>query len=283
MNRIGINLWNWTPAVSTESLPLVDTVAALGFTAIEFPMTEAVIPDVASFRRAVDRNRLAVSLCAALTAGRDLSHFDPAVRRQTAVYLKTCIDTGYQLGAGVFAGPFYAGGGKCHLLNDEDQKREWDYAVAGIRDLAGYAAESGIRLAIEPIHRYRTSVVNTVRQAIQLVQDVNRTGVSIHFDTYHANIEETSVTGALESVLQADLLGHFHACENNRGAPGTGHLPWNDIFDLLNQYQYQQHVTMETFCREAMDRCWYPLAESQDVLAATGLAFIQSQLLRFEK
>jgi len=188
MSRIGINLWNWIPAVTAESLPLVDKVAAMGFTAIELPMMEAVVPDAAAFRSAIDRNRLAVSLCAAMTAGRDLSHFDQEIRRQTVTYLKTCIDTGYQLGADVFAGPLYAGGGKCHLLNDDEKKKEWELAVNGIREVAAYAAGAGIKLAVEPLHRYRTSVVNTVDQAIRLVHDVNRRNVSIHFDTFHANI-----------------------------------------------------------------------------------------------
>jgi len=282
-NRIGINLWNWVPGISADCLPLIGRAAAAGFTAVELPMTEPAVDNLELFKKEIEANNLEVSLCAALTAGRDLSNFDPVIRQNTVRYLKECIDTGSQIGAKIFAGPFYSGGGKCHLLDEEDRKREWNFAVHGIREVAAYAAEAGIELAVEPLHRYRTSVVNTVDQAISLISDINAGNVSIHFDTYHANIEETSITDALGRVLKHHLLGHFHACENNRGPPGSGHVPWKAIFILLDENKYRGHITMETFCSAAMDRCWYPLAENEDALAAAGIAFIKAQLAGFTK
>ena len=72
---------------------------------------------------------------------------------------------------------------------------------------------------------------------------------------------------ALEKVLQAKKLNHFHACANNRGAPGQGILPWEKILDLLRQYGYTGHITMETFVLGGLDSSWVQVHEEPDALA----------------
>ena len=129
-------------------------------------------------------------------------------------------------------------------------------------------------LAVEAVNRYRTSVVNTTAQALAMVRDINSPHVGILFDTYQSCIEDEDVCAALESVLRAGKLLHFHACANHRGAPGTGHLPWERLLGLLRDYGYQGHITMETFCPGGLDPSWYPLAESQDALAEQGLSYL---------
>jgi hypothetical protein len=59
------------------------------------------------------------------------------------------------------------------------------------------------------------------------------------------NIEEESFRGAL--VETGDLLGHFHSGETNRRPPGTGRMPWPEIFGALREINYQGAVTMEPF------------------------------------
>lgn len=112
--------------------------------------------------------------------------------------------------------PVYAGGAKAHNLNIDDRKREWELAVNGLKEMADIARECGVVIGVEPVNRYRTSVVNTVEQALQMVADIDKANIQILFDTYQANIEESNVCTALEIVLKAGKLAHFHACENNK-------------------------------------------------------------------
>ncbi len=278
MNRIGINLWNWIVSLDEGCIPLLEHVAELGFTAVELPMSVPTLPNLQEVAQAARSLNLEVTLCGSMTAGRDISNDDQAVRQVTAQYLRGCIDSAATLGAKVLAGPLYAGGGKRHWLEQPARKAEWALAVQGLASLADYAAEKGVRLALEPINRYRTSVVNTTAQALAMVGEIGRENVGVHFDTYQSCIEDENVCNALEQVLQAGKLFHFHACANHRGAPGTGHLPWPEILGLLKKYGYQGHVTMETFCPGALDSGWVPLAESQDALALTGLHYLKARL-----
>jgi D-psicose/D-tagatose/L-ribulose 3-epimerase len=274
MNRIGINFWNWRSGLDEECLSLCGHAAQMGFTAVELPMTTSCLPDAAAFQAETKLLGLEVTLCAAMTAGRDISSEDETVRRETADYLAACLDTGSQLGAKLLGGPLYAGGGKRHHLPISEQRREWTRAVDGLVPIARMAGDRGMLLAIESVNRYRTSVVNTTEQALKMVRDIDSPQVGILFDTYQSCIEDDDVCHALESVLKAGKLFHFHACANHRGAPGSGHLPWDRLLGLLREYGYQGHVTMETFCPGGLDPSWYPLAPSQDLLAKQGLDYL---------
>ena len=162
MNHLGINLWNWCQGLDETCIGKPTRAAQLGFTAIELPMT---VSDISSELSAEIRDTgLAVTLCAAMGAGRDISNEDPAIRSSTKKYLTECLRNGSKLGAEIFCGPLYAGGGKRHWLSPDEKKAEWERAVDGIRDIASVAADYGIKLALEPINRYRTSVANTSGQ-----------------------------------------------------------------------------------------------------------------------
>lgn len=274
MNCLGINLWNWVPGLGGDCLGLPTRVARMGFTAVELPMTRTTLP--AGLEAEIRATGLAVSLCAALGAGRDLSSFDEGVRRTTMDYLTECLQVGRQLGATVLAGPLYAGGGKRHALPPDERSREWELAVTGLQELARRADQCGMKLALEPLCRYRTSVVNTVDQALQMIRDIGRPNVGLHYDTFHACLEEADLLASLRTALRSGRVFHFHACANNRGAPGQGILPWDDVLGLLVQERYPGHITMETFAPGGLDASWVQVHPEPDEVARGGIAFLRS-------
>jgi D-psicose/D-tagatose/L-ribulose 3-epimerase len=243
----------------------------MGFTAVELPMTESHTPNFSGLMEAAAEENLEVTFCASLPVKRDMSGDDEGARKNALVYLEECFRAGEKYGVRLISGALYGSAGKRRFLSGEDKKREWDYAVEGIRGAAKAAKERGMILGIEPLNRYRTSMINTAGQALRLAADVNMDNVGILFDTFQANIEETAMVQALEDVLKQGKLVHFHASENNRGAPGTGHNPWKDLAALLRKYHYAGHITMESFCPQGPDPSFYPLAETQDLLAETGI------------
>lgn len=274
MNCLGINLWNWVPGLSDACLGLPTRAARMGFTAVELPMTQTDLSP--ALAQEIRDTGLAVSLCAALGAGRDLSSFDAEVRRSTLDYLTDCLQTGQRLGATVLAGPLYAGGGKRHALPPDERRREWELAVTGLRELARRADACGMTLALEPLCRYRTSVVNTVDQALQMIRDIDCPNVGLHYDTFHACLEEADLLASLRTALRSGKVFHFHACANNRGAPGQGIVPWNDVLNLLVQERYRGHITMETFAPGGLDASWVQVHPEPDEVARSGIAFLRS-------
>ncbi len=276
MNKIGINLSNWTNIFDETQYHLFEKVAKLGFTAVEIGVSN-FSADTKTVKEQIDKYNLEPVLCAFLTKGRDISNFDEEIRKNTFEYFEQCFKFANEIGAKILCGPLYAGGGKAHFLSDDDKAKEWGYAVNGLRQVASLAKKHGVSLAIEPIHRYRTSVVNNIEQTIKLTQDIGCDNVGIHFDTYHANIEEEDVLSALETALKTGKLLHFHACANNRGPAGEGHLPWAKIFALLKEYNYSGQINQEMFKPGGLDASWVE-SNDRDEMATKGLKNITNFL-----
>ncbi|HID16954.1 TPA: sugar phosphate isomerase/epimerase [Candidatus Bathyarchaeota archaeon] len=186
------------------------------------------------------------------------------------------MDLAVEFGCDIVSGPIYSAVGP--TLEPPDKTAEWERAVKAIKEVASYAKDRGIYLGVEPINRYENHLVNTVAEAIKFVLDVDSPAVKLHVDTYHANIEEKSVGGALEEC--GELLYHVHACENDRGAPGSGHIEWKEVAKALKSIGYDRYLVIETFQPGIKEiavaaSIWRPLAKSQDELASEGLEFLK--------
>ena len=136
-----------------------------------------------------------------------------------------------------------------------------------------------MRVAIEPLVRYETSVINTVEQALEVLDGLPAEGSGLLVDNYHANVEERDVAGAYR--LAGDRLAHVHLCANDRGAPGADHFDWNGIRDALSDIDYDGAVVIESFTAEnesiaTAASVWRQLAKSQDAIAVDGIAHLKA-------
>nr|WP_308742770.1 sugar phosphate isomerase/epimerase family protein [uncultured Anaerocolumna sp.] len=276
MNPIGINLWNWTGDFNQSKIEYINKAAKLGYTAIEIGVENAAI-DPIPIKEAIENNNLQVTLCAAMTKGKDISNFDEQIRENTKEYMRKCFLLGKEIGSKLFVGPVYAGGAKAHLLSRGDKRKEWELAVTGLREMAEAAAEWGISIAIEPLNRYRTSVVNTLEQALQMVYDINKDNVGILYDTYQANIEEEDIYEPLKTICKAGKLLHVQLSDSNRGAPGMGHIDFKPVFEILKAYDYKGHITVETFTEGVFDSGWIVL-DTPDNVAKIGMETIKQYI-----
>ncbi len=80
---------------------------------------------------------------------------------------------------------------------------------------------------------------------MRFVKEVGCPNVEVMLDTFHMNIEEQSIAGAIRHA--GSLLGHFHTGECNRMVPGQGRMPWREIGEALRDIGYQGYVVMEPF------------------------------------
>lgn len=106
-------------------------------------------------------------------------------------------------------------------------------------------AGDGITVAVEVVNRYESNLLNTTEQALAFVEEVGASNLGIHLDAYHMNIEEAGLRRAIE--LAGDRLAYFHVGESHRGAPGTGSVPWDEVWQGLAAIGYDGKVTFESF------------------------------------
>jgi D-psicose/D-tagatose/L-ribulose 3-epimerase len=279
MNRIGVNSWVWvSPPTDAAIAEIAPQVKAMGFDLLELGVEHPGDWDPARVAEILAANDLAASVCAAMGPGRDLT--DPTTIASTHEYIRTCLNAAAIIGSNVVAGPIYTPVGKTWRMDGAERTATIDRLVEALRPLADYAGGRGVRLAIEPLNRFETSFLNTAAQTMEVVDRIDSPAVGVLLDTFHMNIEEKDPATAIRLV--GDKLTHFHACGNDRGAPGADHIPWEAITAALHEIGYDGAVVIESFTpdNQTIARAaaiWRPLAETQDALARDGLAFLRGQ------
>jgi D-psicose/D-tagatose/L-ribulose 3-epimerase len=280
--RYGASSFIWISPFGDDNVTdLARHVAELGFDVLEICIEDPQLVTAGAVRDAADAAGVGVSVCGAFGPDRDLSHEDADMRRQGVEYLRACIDLAAEVGSPNVAGPMYSAVGKTRLLPDEEREQQRRWAVESLRTAGKYAAECGVGLAIEPLNRFETDLVNTVEQGLDLCDRIRLDNVGLLLDTFHMNIEEKSIPDAIRRA--GARLRHFHACENDRGAPGSGHVEWGPVLEAVQEIGFEGQVVIESFTPEIQEiaravSTWRPVAPSGDDLARDGLGFLRAQL-----
>jgi sugar phosphate isomerase/epimerase len=130
------------------------------------------------------------------------------------------------------------------------------YVEEAIATLLPYAAESGVRLGIEPLHPMYTgdrSVIVTLEQANGIVQRLAHEYVGVVIDVYHVWWEPD-----IEAQIRA-AAGHilgFHICDwlvptpdmlNGRGMMGDGVIDIRRLRGLVEDAGYNGLIEVEIF------------------------------------
>jgi D-psicose/D-tagatose/L-ribulose 3-epimerase len=279
VRSIGANTWIWTSALTDERLAvLAPHVRELGFDVIELPVESLGDWDPARAAELLAEHQLGSSLCAAMPPGRDLLTDEDEVA-STQDFLRGCIDVAERCGTPVVGGPMYSAVGRRWLLGADERRRTIARLVEALRPVVDYALEHGVKLALEPLNRYETSLINTAEQGLEVVEAVDSPALGLLLDTYHMNIEEKSPADAIR--LAHRHLYHVHASASDRGAPGADHLDWPAVGEALRDVAYDGVLCIEAFTPEERPlataaHIWRPVAATQDDLARDGLEFLCS-------
>lgn len=282
-NLLGISTFVLASPFGDDNLPLFAAARRLGYELVELCVEEPTLLTADQVREAARDAGVRLSIGGAFGSHRDLSHRSGTRRRAGLDYLVECIELAAAVGASIVSGPMYSAAGKARMLSARDRENQRRKAVANIRVAAAYASDRGVTLAIEPLNRFETDLVNTVGQGIEFCQRVDRDNVGLTLDTFHMGIEEKHLGEAIRAA--APWIRSFQASENDRGAPGSGHLPWSEIFDTLEAIGYRGPIVVESFRPDATAAAssvslWRPVASSMDELARQSYQFIDDQLDR---
>jgi D-psicose/D-tagatose/L-ribulose 3-epimerase len=282
MPKFGVNLLLWADKFDRESVALIPKVADMGFEGVEIPIFAPSTVDIPHTQAALQATGLQAIGCAIMGPDRDPINEDAAIRENGINYLKSCVEIIAALGGDLVVGPMYSAVGK--LVGRGRNQQEWDWCVEGLSEVATFAGEHGVTLAVEPLNRFETYFLNIAEDAVKLAKAINSPYFKVHLDTFHMNIEEKSHAQAILNTRE--LLYHVHCCENDRGTPGTGLVNWTGVFEALGQLHYDRWLVIESFTPAvkeiaAATAIWRDIAPSAEVLATEGLAFLQKMAAQY--
>jgi D-psicose/D-tagatose/L-ribulose 3-epimerase len=163
------------------------------------------------------------------------------------------------------------------MVPQEQRKKEWELAVSNLQKVCAMADANGLSIALEPLNRFESDMVNTAEDVMRMVNDINHKAAGVLLDGFHMTIEEQNIREAFNTV--GDKLIHVQVSENHRGIPGTGLTPWQDFKLGLLDIDYKGAVVIESFTPEIKELAaavciWKTMAKSQDEFAQKGLEFL---------
>ncbi|OLF14656.1 sugar phosphate isomerase [Actinophytocola xanthii] len=275
---VGVNTWVWTSPLTDPTLAeLAARVAGWGFDVLELPVENVGDWTPREAARVLGDHGLGATVCLVMPPGRELVRADPMTVKSTQEYLRSVVDAAAVVGSPVIAGPAYASVGRTWRMSAADRAAAYAELAENLGPVLEYAASAGVTVAVEPLNRYETSLLNTVAQTLEAIDGLPNCGVAL--DLYHQNIEEADLTGAIRAAR--GRIAHVQVCGNDRGAPGADHLDWPAILAAIDDAGYTGPLCVESFTGEnatiaTAASIWRPLAPTQDDLARTGLRHLRA-------
>lgn len=277
--KYGVSTWLWTSPFSTQSIrELFPKISKIGFDVVEIAVEDPALIDVKQVKSALSDHGLKASICGAFGSSRDLTNESRQVQQNGLSYIESCLDICKEMGVDFFGGPMYSAVGKARMLKPAERKGEWDLAVKNLQLVCEMAAARDLKIALEPLNRFESDLINTTEDVLQMVNDIDHPAARVMLDSFHMSIEERDVEKAIVSA--GDKLLHLQVAENYRGTPGSGQTPWASYRKGLEAIGYKGIVTIESFTTDNVELAgavcfWTPKAKTQDAFAIDGLSFLK--------
>lgn len=227
------HIYLWTQVWSDREVGLFRQARGLGLDLLEIAVGDDVRFDPALTKRAAADAGMGIVIGPGgqWPDGADLSDDDPVNRRLAFDWHRQQIDLAVAMGARAYSGALYGRPGK--VLRRRPPADEYARTAEGLHGLADYAQKAGVGIGIEPMSRFRTHLLNTPTQALRLVEMTAHPHLKIAIDTYHLATEVRDLPAEIRKV--GPRLMALHACENDRGVPGGGLMPWKEIFAAVRE------------------------------------------------
>jgi len=214
----------------------------------------------------------------------DLSADEPEDREEGLQWHRDAIDQAADLGATAYTGALYGHPGV--VKRRRPPMDEFLRTGEGLHRLAEYGEEKGVTVVIEPMSHFRTHIVNTHDQVMRLVRLADHPNLMVSLDTYHLVTEILDFGEAIHTVK--DVLWGMHMCENNRGVPGLGLIPWNTIFEALKEIGFDGYLLFEAYnssvddfaCQRGM---FHNVCPDPAVFVQDGMSFLRKGLKQAQK
>jgi 5-keto-L-gluconate epimerase len=217
-------------------------IASLGYDGVELAIRDPRLVDYDALEKVVRSYGLSVPAIGTGQAwgeeGLSFTDPDPTVRCAAIERIKNHLPAAHRFKAVIIIGLI-----RGVIKPGVDPAQAMDWLIRALQECSQAARPFGARLALEPINRYETALINTAAGGLELIERVGADNFGLLLDTFHMNIEEADIEA---SIQQCDAhIFHFHVADSNRWYPGAGHLDFQSILLTLKDTGYSGWVSGE--------------------------------------
>ncbi len=276
--KVGFNLLVLGADITVEHARQLERFKALGYDGVEVPVMSGDVARYTALGHLLRDLGLCVATAGTVPPAANPISKDPNVRARARDHHRWLVDCTHAMGGEIIAGPVHSPVGV--FTGAAATVDERAHCVEAMRALAEYAMPAGVKISAEAVNRFECYVMSTTEHASQIYRAVDHPNYGYMFDTFHANIEEKNPAATYE--LYHHEINHYHISENDRGIPGTGHVPFAQHFDALRRCGYDGWLTVEAFGRSVPElagatRVWRNLFDDADRLFSESIAFIRRE------
>ena len=220
----------------------VDRCSAMGFDGVELALREASQVDVPALKRRLAATGMEVPCISSgqvfAADGLYFTHPEDAVRQRAVERITGMVRLAAEFGAKVNTGRVR---GLVHAGESVAEAKE--RYLDCLNRCADVAEPLGVELIVEPVNRYEINFINDCAEGLALVKETGRACVKLMPDLFHMNIEDASFRQVFE--CGRDYITYVHVADSNRLAPGWGHMPFDEVFQILDDIGYAGYLTAE--------------------------------------
>ena len=242
-NLLGVHALVWVGNWSKEECrKAISQSKEAGYDLIEIPALDPKSIDIEDTKKVLEEYGLKGACSLGLSRDADINNEDPEVVARGEKKLMDALTVVEGLGGDYLGGVLYSFLGKYPKPTTQKAREN---ATNSLRRLAQAAKSKGITIGLEPVNRYESNLLNTGRQALDMINAIGEDNVKVHLDIYHMNIEEQDLVSPV--IECGDKLGYVHIGASHRGPLGTGNVDFDSFFGALAKINYTGVITFESF------------------------------------
>jgi sugar phosphate isomerase/epimerase len=217
-------------------------IAGYGYNGVELAIRDPQLVEMDELEKFLHKYKLKVPAIGTGQAwgeeGLSFTDPDPEIRKAAILRIQSHVPIAKNLHAVIIIGLV-----RGILKPGVSHPQAMDWLREAIQQCCAVAKDHNVRLALEPINRYETSLINNVTQGMDLISDVNADNFGLLLDTFHMNIEEPIIDDSIR--ICGKRIFHFHVADSNRWYPGGGHLDFGAIITSLFNTGYTGFISGE--------------------------------------
>lgn len=217
-------------------------IAGMGYDGVELAIRNPELTDAEDLMSVVANHGLDIPAIGTGQAwgeeGLSYTDPDPAIRAAAIQRTRSHIPLAARTGAVVIIGLL-----RGIVKTGVSHEQAMDWLVEALKQCCAAAQPHGVRIALEPINRYETTLINNAYQGMELLERIGADNMGLLLDTFHMNIEEPVIEESIRAC--GNRVFHFHVADSNRWYPGAGHLDFKSILKTLFDSGFQGYVSGE--------------------------------------
>lgn len=175
--------------------------------------------------------------------GLSITSEDTSIRENTEAVIEANIRLCAEIG-----GTVLVHGSPAQRMLGQDEAGARGRAIDMLGKAASYAEAANVTYCIEPLRSVETDFLNSVSEAVTIVEEIGSANFKTMIDTSAAaSMEDISVSEAIRRWMPSGHIAHIQFNDANRRAAGQGEDRFLDVLKALKETGYDGFIAMEPF------------------------------------